>query len=892
MNTFKKSALKIAITSALLTGANFNLAAAEEASASEVERIQVTGSRIKRTDMEAASPVVTLTSVEMESRGFSSVQDVLDSLAQNTGGSMTGQSVHGFTPAASGVNLRGAGMGRSLTLIDGKRLMKYPKAAGGTDNFIDTANLPLAAVERIDVLTTGASAIYGSDAMGGVINIILKKDYDGVGLKLRTGDTFEGGRGQDNVALTVGSSSDKGNITFMIEYDQKEQLKATDRENFGIHTDLAFGDHPYNSYSSYGARIAGPGGYSLPEEECTAQGYKYWDNAPICGFDRSAWRDLLPEQDRLSTMVNYHYELNDNHEFYGRTDFTSSGSVTNIEPMAINDYKFQVDGNNLIVTVDPSLTAFNDLSTTFDKQTAFNGDFADLGDGNYEYRRRLKEYGNRITDASTKVFYSVFGLRGDVTDDIGYDFSYAFGRSELMTFNRGYASVGDFYNVLTADNGHSLLQPLSSSQVAESKYTGWSEAQSNISQFQFNLNGTAFELPAGDISWAAGVESTREWFFDFSDEERQRRGVLSTGGASGEGARDYWAVYGEVLVPVFESFSVTLAGRHDDFSDFGSHFSPQISAEYRPMEELLIRALWASTFRAPDMQRVYGDTSTGFSQITDPQGCTASGGTIDPNSPIPACNGELYITSLSGPNANLDPETGENWNVGFVYSGDNWSVTMDVWEVTIDDIVDTLTSQDIANSPDLYGNLITRDNTGVITFINQTAQNLANQTTAGVDTSFTYNFDMGNVGELRFKGDVSYLSKYDEQTTSEDPVIDNIEDASIPEWRSTASVGYNIDDFSTTLSVRYVGEMNGTNVEFFRDDASFEYPLTIDSLTTINWTASYNLPYYNSVIKVGVNNLTDEGPNADYTDTGWPHYPRSYHFPNGREWFMGLEAQF
>lgn len=890
MNTFKKSALKIAMTSALLAGANFNLAAAEEASASEVERIQVTGSRIKRTDMEAASPVVTLTSVEMENRGFSSVQDVLDSLAQNTGGSMTGQSVHGFTPAASGVNLRGAGMGRSLTLIDGKRLMKYPKAAGGTSNFIDTANLPLAAVERIDVLTTGASAIYGSDAMGGVINIILKKDYDGVGLKLRTGDTFEGGREQSNVALTVGSSSDKGNITFMLEYDDKEELKALDRENFEIHTDLAFGDHPYNSYSSYGARIAGPGGYSLSEAECNAQGYQYWGS--FCGFDRSAWRDLLPEQDRLSSMVNFHYELSDGHELYGRTDFTSSGSITNIEPMAINDYKFQVDGNDLIVTVDPSLTAFNDLSRTFNKQTAFNGDFAELGDGNYEYRRRLKEYGNRITDASTKVFNFVVGTRGDLTDDIGYDFSYNYGRSELMTFNRGYASVGDFYDVLTAGNGHSLLLPLSGDQVAASKYTGWSEAQSNVSSFQLGLNGTAFELPAGEISWAAGLESTREWFFDMSDEERQRRGVLSTGGASGQGARDYWAAYGEVLIPVIDSLNVTLAGRHDDFSDFGSRFSPQISAEYRPMEELLVRALWASTFRAPDMQRVYGDTSTGFSQITDPAGCVASGGSIDPNSSIPACNGELYITALSGPNANLDPETGENWNVGFVYSGDNWSLTMDVWEVSIEDIVDTLDSQTIANSPNLYSDLITRDNAGVITFINQTAQNLSSQTSAGVDVSATYTLDAGKVGDFNFKADVSYLSKFEQQFTSEDPVEDLIADSRTPEWRSTGSVSYNIADFSTTLSLRYVGEMNGTNIEFFRDDANFDYPLTVDSLTTLNWTASYNLPYYNSVLKVGVNNLTDEGPKPDYTDTGWPHYSRAYHFPNGREWFVGLEAQF
>ncbi|AVV82365.1 TonB-dependent receptor plug domain-containing protein [Shewanella putrefaciens] len=141
----------------------------------KVERIEVTGSRIKRTDLENASPVVVVSAADIEKGGFNSVQDVLGNLSQNSGGSMTQQEVHGFTPAASAVNLRGVGAGRVLTLINGKRVPKYPFGAGGTDSFVDTANIPLGAIERIEILTTGASAIYGSDAMGGVINIILKK---------------------------------------------------------------------------------------------------------------------------------------------------------------------------------------------------------------------------------------------------------------------------------------------------------------------------------------------------------------------------------------------------------------------------------------------------------------------------------------------------------------------------------------------------------------------------------------------------------------------------------------------------------------------------------------------------------------------------------------------
>ena len=271
-----------------------------------MEEIVVTGSRIKRIDQESVNPLVTITAEDITDVGYNSLQDVLGALTQNSGGSLDQQQTFGFTPAASAVDLRGVGIGRTLTLIDGKRAPKYPIGAGGTDNFTDTANIPLAGIERIEVLTTGASAIYGSDAMGGVVNIITKSNFNGVSLTGRVSDTDDGGYGQQNLSLMIGTGDEDRNIMFLVEYENWERLKANQRNNFNdLGSDLAFGG--LGSYSSYGISMlsfthAFPR-VTLQDPECSDRGLQRWENNDICGFNRSDRRDLMPKRDRASIMI-------------------------------------------------------------------------------------------------------------------------------------------------------------------------------------------------------------------------------------------------------------------------------------------------------------------------------------------------------------------------------------------------------------------------------------------------------------------------------------------------------------------------------------------------------------------------------------------------------------
>lgn len=863
-----------------------------------VERIEVTGSRIKRTDMETATPVTVLSADDMAKQGFTNIQDALESLTSTTS-AMTTQSVHGFTPAASSISLRGAGANRTLTLIDGKRLNQYPKPSGGTDNFVDTANLPMEAVSRIEILQSGGSAVYGADAVGGVINIILKKDFEGVAIKYRHGDTTNGGGASDRVALSLGASSDRGNVSSFIEFTDNEQLKATDRENFGLHTDKV-PHSEFSQYSSYGARIAnasaGAGGArSLTAEECTAGGW-FWDSArSLCGFDRSEWRDLQPESTRFISSTNFNYEVADDISFVGRLDFAEAKSTTRIEPMAINDYDINVAGDNVTVSA-------GDLSKTFtDKSTALGGDFANASDGDYYYVRRLHEFSNRMGETKTRNYFFTAGLEGLIAEEYNWDASVNYGRTNVDVFRGGYATVGGMFDYITAgDNGNSLLKNMNADDVEAASYTPFEKAQSTQKNIQANIAGSLFEMSAGDAMFAFGAEYTKQDYQTESDSESAKGNILTTGGSSGAGERSYWATYGELSVPVLDVLTIDAALRYDNYSDFGGNLSPQIAVEYRPLDELLVRGSVSSVFRAPDMHRVYGDATEGFTQVIDFKQCQALGGTPAQPHPDPKINeicNELHIDTTTGANTELEAETGYTANIGAVWGGDSLNASFDLWEWKLDDMVSDISASKAAREYEQYEDMLTRDADGTITHVNAVAQNLAFQKVRGFDLTAGYNFDLNNFGELRLNFNGTYILLSEGQLAPTDPVEDDIENGGLPQYRANLVLGWFIEDFEATLGAYHTARMHGMQYKSFKqsaEDAGEDFDESaheVASQTTWNLTAGYNIT--DSIkVKGGVVNLFDAGPNFDPTATSWPHYQRSVYNARGREWFLEGEVKF
>ncbi|MCE9679570.1 TonB-dependent receptor [Shewanella sp. AS1] len=895
-NSRLAKAIRFALISGAATAA-ISVTTAYAADDDQVERIEVTGSRIKRTDMETATPVTVMSAEDMAKQGFTNVQDALQSLTSTTS-AMTTQSIHGFTPAASSISLRGAGANRTLTLINGKRLNQYPKAAGGTSNFVDTANLPMEAVQRIEVLQSGGSAIYGADAVGGVVNIILKKDFDGAAVKYRHGDTQHGGGGSDRIALSLGSSSDRGNVSTFLEFSTNEQLKATDRENFGLHTDkVAYS--PYSAYSSYGARIAADSASAdistvrqLTKAECTAGGYTWTGTG--CGFDRSEWRDLAPESSRFISTTTFNYELTDDLNLVGRLDFAQAKSVTNIEPMSIDEYGINVNGNDLTVSYD-------NFSRTFNKTTALGGDFANATDGDYYYVRRLQEFGNRADETNTRNYFFTLGLEGLLADEYSWDLSVNYGRTDLDVQSHGYATYETMFNYITAGTaGNSLYQPMSAADVTATTYTPYETAQSTQKNIQANISGFAFELPAGDAQFAFGAEYTEQDYQSDSDSESKNGNIINTGSSSGQGERSYWATYAELSIPVLEDVTVSTAIRYDDYSDFGGNLSPQIAVEYRPMAELLVRGSYSRVFRAPDMQRVYGDATDSFTSVIDFKQCQDLGGSVGVSSTNPlidsVCN-EHRITATTGANKDLDAETGYTANIGAVWGDDqlNWSV--DLWEWKLDDMVSTISASTAAREYQQYANMLVRDASGTLTHVNAVAQNLAFQKVRGIDISAGYTWDLADWGDLKLNASGTYILASEYQLSPTDPVEDDIDNGGLPQYRANATLGWYIADFETTLGAFHTARMHGDSYKSFKQSAINngipfnESDNEVASQTRWNLTSSYNVTD-DFKVTAGIINLFDAGPNFDPTDTGWPHYPRSNYNARGREWFIEGEIKF
>jgi iron complex outermembrane receptor protein len=886
---YNNSKVAKSIRLALMIGAAATVStsafSAEEEAAEGVERIEVTGSRIKRTDMETAVPVTVLSSETMMKLGFNNLQDALSSLSSVTGTNTT-QSIHGFTPAASSISLRNAGANRTLTLINGKRLNQYPKPLGGTDNFVDTANLPMEAIDRIEVLNSGGGAIYGADAVGGVVNIILKRDFEGLSLTARASDTSEGGGAKNKFALSYGVSNEKGNLSIFLEYADSETIKATDRENFGLHTDKVE-QSPFSSYSSYGARIGGLDGFD--EAECTAGGFFFLPNG-VCGFDRSKWRDLSPQTERVNLITTYNYELSDDIRLVGRIDVSEASTDRDIEPMGIDAFNVNVTGDVLTMTSDQSPGRVE----TKGKTLGFGGDFANAEDGDYWYVRRAWEFGNRAQTNENRSFFVSTGLEGSFSDTIDWDATANFSRTRVEVFGRGYATSDGMFNYLTqGEHGVSMLAPFTAQTVEDVGYSTLEVAESSRINYQFNLSGEAFDLGDKAVLFSAGAEWSKQTFESNSDSESKKGAILTTGGSSGKGARDMYAIYGEMIFPVIDTLNINAALRYDDYSDFGSEVTPQISAEYRPSDEWLVRAVIGSVFRAPDMHRVYGDPTAGSNTVIDFKGCESIGGSpgdgidriIDP------CN-ELHISQNTGANKDLKAETGYTANLGFVYSTNTLNFSMDLWKWKLDDMVNDIDAETVAERYDLYEHLITRNPTnGFIDTIDTVAQNLSYQEVSGIDFSGGYMFEMDSYGSLSVNLNGTYLLDSEGQVDPTAVIDDDLEDTNVVQLRLSSSVNYQLDDLTVTLYGRYLGRHHGTQYRAFKDDETSESELEVPSHLTWNLTAGYDITDKIN-IQGGVVNIFNKGPHFDPTNTSWPHYSRSLYNAVGRELFIETKVSF
>ena len=636
----------------------------------QLEEIVVTGSRIR--GAQSASPVITISRQEIDQAGFATVEEIVENLPQNFGAGATldgtnpdnsadilGGQVQDFGGGTS-VNLRGLGASSTLVLLNGRRMSPSGQAAA----FTNIASIPVTAIERVEVMTDGASAIYGSDAIGGVVNFILRTDYEGSETRLRYGGDTHGDTSNVQFGQSLGTSWDEGNVLLTYEYYDSTGLANGDRpfiasndlSDFGGTDRRQPGGNPANIRvgSSYYAIPAGQDGTSL-----TAADFDL--NRPRHYYNDREGAEIMPAQERHSAFLHLTHRI-------GAVELFGSGRYS-IDRNELRQNQQVVDFNvtqNSPFFVDPTDTGLTSvrvdnytLLDDFGPRTSFGRIESSGASVGVRFPIGQNWHGETVgnwsrEDASRKV-----GNQVDVSA-----LQAAVNRTDPdLTFN----PFGD---------GSNTNPEVIESLVRRSRTTQF-ESENELWSISLDIDGEAFEIDGNTVKVAAGI--------DFREETLSTLSASSSVGAN-KLSRDIAALYAEVFVPLvsdansragLQQLEVSLAARYEDYSDFGDTTNPKLGLLWSPMPSLAIRGTMGTSFRAPSLTNLDESSLSNYAYIPN------LGGALPYN-----------FLSLSGRNSGLQAEEAETWTTGFQWmpaSVDGLSVELTYFNIDFEGRIETPT---------------------------------------------------------------------------------------------------------------------------------------------------------------------------------------------------------
>ena len=737
-NTSVRNAVKLAlaVNAGLLGLSAAPGALAQDQGAEELEEITVTGSRIKKKDFTSNAPVATVGFEQIELTGTVNTESLLNTLPQAVPGLDRTSNNPGNGTAT--VNLRGLGSNRTLVLIDGVRVV--PTGSGGS---VDINMIPNSLIENIEVLTGGASAVYGSDAVAGVVNFILKDDFEGVAMNAGWEKTEDGDAGVYSADITLGANvaDGRGNVTFNMAWTQRDDLFQGDRDfsTFAQFDDLSDPDNPF-LYDGGSSGIPGTSIFSgnFATFSPDSFGVTFDPNGDIRPFvTTGSNRDFynyapvnyiqLPQERYQATALG-HFDVSDRVSAYGRAHFTSSDVPQQLAATPIfQTSSFTLDGN-------PFLTAASQAELqSFGDGVDSDGDGID-DTATAFVRRRLLEVGPRIASSRFTSYQVLGGLRGDINESWSFDAYYQVGNVFGSDGQRGNVSRDRFDQALLLDlsdpTGGTCTDPRSNgSTVGCSPINIWGEGNisedgaaflrtaveatadynQNIAALNVTGDTGSFELPGGPIGMAFGFEHIEEDFqFDPSQDLASGNIAGFNGSPRVSGRRDVDSFYVEAYLPILsgapfaEQLDLELAYRTSDYDTTGSVESYKAAASWAPIEQLRFRGGYNRAVRAPSIGELFAPQGENFPSATDP--CSANGapdaattaicvGTGVPANVVgtPAINlAAGQVRAITGGNPDLTEETADTYTFGFVWQPDmieGLSLSVDYFDIDIDDYI-------------------------------------------------------------------------------------------------------------------------------------------------------------------------------------------------------------
>ena len=866
-----------AIRFALLAGAASTFAAvpafAQDSGedAATLETIEVTGSRIKRADIEGALPVTVIDRAQLDASGEVSVADYLRNTTFNSFGSFRPQS-GSSAQANAGVSLRGLGSGRTLLLIDGRRA----PVAAATGNFQDINTIPLAAVERIEVLSDGASAIYGSDAIGGVINIITRKDFNGAEFSYGRGMPSREGGDTENASMIFGASSDRGRVLAGVSMNEREIVYQRDREwsSGGVSSfsnEYYFANPSAGSLYGFvpGSRLLHPTlGSKVPGFDCTTNGFfeTGTGTGSRCLYDFTFVAADEAQVKNLSTFIRADYQINDDWSTYMNATVTRITSFGRYAPVPSSPWP----GLGIFIPADsPNHPANINPADPY---------YAALAGQPVFLRHRFGALGNRDTSINANTYDFMAGFQGRI-GKVDVDFGARYTENKAIDLGRGYV-VATLAAPLIADGSYDITDPFSvTPDVANSMITTTARESTTI---QTEVYGIAsfdlFEIAGGTASMAVGAEYRQEDWSDVYDSLSASGSVSGSAGNSAFGLRDVKAMYFEALFPLLDNLELNVAGRYDDYSDYGSDFAPKVALRWQPLDSLTLRASYGQGFRAPTLDIVGQQPAFGADGIADPQTCIEFG---EPST----CS--TQVTSYTIANPNVESEQSDQFSVGAAWDATDWlNITLDYYDIEIDNqlqFFDTAALVACLNGTStvcptgisaLPANLappqpalglgVARDpDTGAILYSQIGYSNLGTIETSGLDFNARTQFDLGAWGSLRNGLQIAYVTNYEVNGAG-----DVTGTVGAPQFRANMTNQWTFGDFAVTWNINHIDGTESSQkalIDQFGPDADYGYALTLPSWTTHDVQFTWNAPW-NGRLSVGVNNIADKDPVLDPLD--------------------------
>ena len=814
----------VAATSMLPVG---SIALAQTEETLELEPLEVTGTRIKRTDVEGSSPLIVLDRRQIEQSGVATLNQLFKTVIYNTAGALDESFTQATTPGAAAIDLRSLGINRTLVLLNGRRVPVSPFSNDGS-SFVDINLIPLGAVERIEILKDGASAVYGSDAIAGVVNIILRKDFEGAEIAVYGGGTDQGDGQEGQITAIGGKTTDRGNVTFAVDLFDRGTVMARDRDI------TKSANRGFDDRSTAGA----PGTIIrleqdeelLPDPRCPASSLNP-EKGPFCLYDFATWNTLIPETRRIGLVASGDYEIDPGLiAFFGAT-YTHNQSERDLAPPAPNDVFFiSPDNPNNPFPGEPILSIY-----------------------------RPAELGARTDEVKTDAWNLVGGLKGTIAT---WNWELGVGGGKIDSQVRGVSGYATQEAVQSAIDSGALnpFGPSPNFDPASIRYETQRDGESSLFFTDLKATGQILRMPHGALSAAVGAEYRSEDFSDRFDPITASGEVLGTGGTSGDGDRRVWALYTEFNIPFAKSFEVDLAGRYDNYSDFGGTFNPKLGLRWKPLGNLLVRGSAGTGFKAPSLPELYSGESLLFANVIDP-----TTGRVRSN-----------IRAISSGNPDLDPEESKNYDLGLIWDINNaWSFGIDYWRIDVDNVVSNKAQFYVDNEAQFPDNVI-RNTAGQIVEVRNPFRNIAEVKTSGVDFSTHYQWNTMNAGDFGLNLVATYLDAFEEKQTPEAQSRALAGKDGRPRWRGQATLNWKKADYQAALIVNHIGSYDRVT--------ETTQPYRVGSWTTVDTQFDWNLSTIKGgTVGFGISNLFDEEPPEElYWSEGWPWFNRALHSARGR----------